>query len=116
MYKWGPAPSLNCDYGLSEQTADHVLIACSIHWALHGARGLTVLNDQSRAVLTRLLPAFNPGSTQYGVVKGLTLIPSPVCVWPGVGAFSNDDDENHGLTRNQLRFVSDKYMVKMIMS
>ena len=28
MHKWGLAPSLNCECGASEQTADHVLTAC----------------------------------------------------------------------------------------
>ena len=34
-----------------EQTADHVLTACSIHRAPHGARGLTVLDDETRCWL-----------------------------------------------------------------
>ena len=46
MHKWGLAPSPNCECGASEQTADHVLTACPIHWAPHGARGLTVLDDE----------------------------------------------------------------------
>ena len=37
--------------GASEQTADHVLTACPIHWAPHGARGLTVLDDETRCWL-----------------------------------------------------------------
>ena len=32
MHKWGLAPSLNCECGISEQTADHVLTACPIYW------------------------------------------------------------------------------------
>ena len=48
MHKWGLAPSANCECGASEQTADHVLTACPIHRAPHGARGLTVLNDETR--------------------------------------------------------------------
>ena len=51
MYKWGLAPSPNCECGASEQTADHVLTAYSIHRALHGARGLTVLDDETRCWL-----------------------------------------------------------------
>ena len=51
MYKWGLAPSPNCDCGASEQTADHVLTACPIHRAPHGARGLTVLDDETRCWL-----------------------------------------------------------------
>ena len=47
MQKWGLAPSPNCECGASEQTADHVLTACPIHRAPHGARGLTVLDDET---------------------------------------------------------------------
>ena len=51
MHKWGLAPSPNCECGASEQTADHVLTACPIHRAPHGARGLTVLDDKTRCWL-----------------------------------------------------------------
>ena len=51
FHKWGLASSLNCECGASKQTADHVLTACPIHWAPHGARGLTVLNDETRCWL-----------------------------------------------------------------
>ena len=51
MHKWGLAPSPNCECGASEQTADHVLIACPIHRASHGTRGLTVLDDETRCWL-----------------------------------------------------------------
>ena len=51
MHKWGLAPSPNCECGASEQTADHVLTACPIHRAPHGAQGLTVLDDETRCWL-----------------------------------------------------------------
>ena len=51
MHKWGLAPSPNCECGASEQTADHVLTACPIHRAPHRARGLTVLDDETRCWL-----------------------------------------------------------------
>ena len=51
MHKWGLAPSPNCECGASEQTADHVLTACLIHRAPHGARGLTVLDDETQCWL-----------------------------------------------------------------
>ena len=54
MHKWGLAPSPNCKCGASEQTADHVLTACPIHRAPHGARGLTVLNDETRCWLNNI--------------------------------------------------------------
>ena len=48
MHKWGLAPLPNCECGAFEQTADHVPTACPIHRAPHGARGLTVLDDETR--------------------------------------------------------------------
>ena len=51
IHKWGLAPSPNCECGVSEQTADHILTACSIHRAPHGARGLKVLDDKTRCWL-----------------------------------------------------------------
>ena len=62
MHKWSLASSPNCECGASEQIADHVLTACPIHRALHGARGLTVLDDETRCWLTAL-PASDSGST-----------------------------------------------------
>ena len=47
----GLAPSLNCECDASEQTAGHVLTACPIHRAPHGARGRTVLDDETRCWL-----------------------------------------------------------------
>ena len=51
MHKWGLGPSPNCECGASEQTADHVITACPIHWAPNKARGLTVLDDETRCWL-----------------------------------------------------------------
>ena len=47
MHKWGLAPSPNCECGASEQTTDHVLTVCLVHRAPHGARDLTVLDDET---------------------------------------------------------------------
>ena len=47
-YKWDLVPSPNCECGASEQTADYVLTACPIHRASHGARDLTILDDETR--------------------------------------------------------------------
>ena len=55
MHKWGLAPSPNCECGASEQTAYHVLTACLIHRAPHGARGLTVLDDETRCWLNNTI-------------------------------------------------------------
>ena len=50
-HKWGLAPSPNCECGASEQTTDHLLTASPIHRAPHGARGLTILDDETRCWL-----------------------------------------------------------------
>ena len=55
MHKWGLAPSPNCECGASDETADHVLTACPIHRAPHGARGLTVLDDETRCWLNDII-------------------------------------------------------------
>ena len=54
MHKWGLVPSPNCECGASEQTADHVLTAWPIYRAPHGARGLTVLDDETRCWLNNI--------------------------------------------------------------
>ena len=54
MHKWGLAPSPNCECGASEQAADHVLTACPNNRAPHGARGLTVLDDETQCWLNNI--------------------------------------------------------------
>ena len=51
MHKWSHVPLPNCECGASEQTADHVLTACPIHRAPHGARDVTDLDDKTRCWL-----------------------------------------------------------------
>ena len=48
MYKWGVAPSPNCECGASEQTADHTISTCPLHRAPKGIQGLLVLDDDTR--------------------------------------------------------------------
>ena len=48
MQKWCLAPLPSCECGASEQTTNHVLTACPIHRAPHGARGLMVLNNETQ--------------------------------------------------------------------
>ena len=76
MHKRGLAPSPNCECGASEQTADHVLTACPIHRAPHGARGLTVLDDETRCCIITPLPASDSGSTAVWGSKRIN--PRPV--------------------------------------
>ena len=54
MHKWGLVLSPNCECGASEQIVDHVLTAFPIHRAPHGARGLTVLDDETRYWLNNI--------------------------------------------------------------
>ena len=76
MYKWGLAPSLNCECGAPEQTADHVRIACSMHRAPDGALGLAVLDENIG--LTPSLPASYSGSTAVWSSGGDSLRLNPV--------------------------------------
>ena len=69
MHIWGLAHSPHCKCGASEQTADHVLTACPIHWAPHGARDLTVLDDETRCWLNNTTAASDPESTAALLVK-----------------------------------------------
>ena len=53
MYKWGLAPSSNCECSATKQTADPIISACPILQAPRGVAGLTVLNDDNRCPSTR---------------------------------------------------------------
>ena len=75
MHKWGLAPSPNCECGASEQTADHVLTACPIHRAPHGARGLTVLDDETRCWLNNTTASIDKPSAPVLFVSGLEWMP-----------------------------------------
>ena len=54
LYKWGLAPLANCECGVSEQTADHIISQCPIHRAPRGMFGLMVLDDETRCWLKSL--------------------------------------------------------------
>ena len=54
MYKWGLAPSLNCECGATEQTADHIISSCLIHHVPRVTRGLQVLDDATQCRLNPL--------------------------------------------------------------
>ena len=51
MYKWGLAPSPNCECGTTEQTADYIISSCLLHHVPRGTQGLQVLNDTTRCWL-----------------------------------------------------------------
>ena len=69
IHKWGLAPSPNCECGASEQTADLVLTAYPIHRAPHGARGLTVFDDETRCWVNNTTASidFDSGSAAFWV-------------------------------------------------
>ena len=48
IYKWGLAPSPNCECGANEQTADYVIFSCLLHHVPRGTRGLQVSDDATR--------------------------------------------------------------------
>ena len=47
MYKWGLAPSPDCECAATNQTADHVISTCPIYRAPRGVAGPTVLDDNA---------------------------------------------------------------------
>ena len=94
MHKWGLAPSPNCECGASEQTADHVLIACLIHRAPHGVRNLMVLDDKLDAGLITPLPASDSGSAAVWGSKRINPMPQSCLCLTCSGYPSNDDDDD----------------------
>ena len=54
MHKWGLAPTLNCECGTVEQTAEHIILTCPVHRAPTGIRGLTVLDVDTRCWLSTI--------------------------------------------------------------
>ena len=56
LYKWGVASSAACDCGAEEQTVNHVVLQCPIHWPPHGLHGLTVLDDETTEWLLNTCP------------------------------------------------------------
>ena len=57
IYKWDVTFLLNCKFGATEQTADHVILVCPIHWAPREKAGMTVLDMILDAGLMPPLPA-----------------------------------------------------------
>ena len=95
MHKWGLAPSPNCECGVSEQTADHVLTVCPIDRAPHKARDLTVLDDETRCWLNdKSLPASDPGSAAVWDSKRINPRPQSCLCLTWSGYASNDDDDD----------------------
>ena len=91
MHKWGLAPSPNCACGTSEQTADHVLTACPIHWAPYGARGLTILDDETRCWLNNTLRASDSGRAAVWGSKRINPQPQSCLCLACSGYPSNND-------------------------
>ena len=54
MHKWGLAPTSNCECGAAEQTAEHIILTCPVHWAPRGVRRLTVLDVDTRCWLSTI--------------------------------------------------------------
>ena len=94
MHKWGLAPLPNCECGASEQTGNHALTACPIHRVPHGARGLTVLDDETRCCLITPLPASDSGSAAAWGSKRINPRPQFCLCLTWSGCPSNDDDDD----------------------
>ena len=54
MHTWGLASSAKCECGVSEQTADHIILTCPMHRALQRIMGLIVLDDKTRCWLNSI--------------------------------------------------------------
>ena len=91
MHKWGLAPSPNCECGASKQTVDHVLTACPIQRAPHGARFWMMKLD---AGLITLLPASDSGSAAVWGSKKINPRPQSCLCLTWSGCPSNDDDDD----------------------
>ena len=112
-HKWGLAPSPNCECGTSEQTAYHVVTAFFIHRAPHGARGLTVLDDETRCWLNDILPASDSGSTAVWSSKKINPRPQSCLYLTWSGCPLNDDNDNE-----RERFVNllDFFLISLKMN
>ena len=56
LYRWSMSSSAACECGANEQTVDHIVIQCPIHWHPHGLHGLTVLDDETIEWLLNICP------------------------------------------------------------
>ena len=118
MHKWCLAPSPNCECGGSEQTVDYVLTACPIHRAPYGARGLTVLDDETDAGLITPLPAPDSGSAAVRGSKRINPRPqSCLCLtWSGYPSNDDDDDDDDDDVLNGIEMfkINQKKKQKLI--
>ena len=98
MYKWGLAPSPNCECGATEQTADNIISSCLIHHVPRGTCRFWM--TQLDVGLTPPVPASNLGSAVARGGKRIDLRPWPDLCWPGLslGARPNDDDDDDNCT------------------
>ena len=106
MHKWGLAPSPNCECGTSDQTADHVLTACPIHRAPHGARGLIVLDDKTRCWLNDITAVSDPGSAEVWDSKRINPRPQSCLCLTWSGYPSNDDDDEVLFSRTEIGYFA----------
>ena len=115
MHKWGLASSPNCECVASEQTADHVLTACSIHRAPHGTRGLTFWMTKLEAGLITPLPASDSGSAAFWGSKRINPRPqSCLCLtWNGY-PLNDDDDHDDELCTKANIFVFTSVFVPIL--
>jgi len=59
------ASSASCECGAEEQTVDHIVVQCPIHRPPHGMHGLTVLDDETIALLLNTWPEIYSAAKQW---------------------------------------------------
>ena len=64
LSKWGMASSVACECGAEEQTVNHVVLQCLIHWPPHGLHGLTILDDETIEWLLNTAPRSSAAASQ----------------------------------------------------
>ena len=84
MYKWGLAPSPNCECGATEQTADHVYLHVSYIMYQEEHEVCKFWMIQLDVGLTPPLPASNLGSASAWDGKRIDPRPDLDLRWPGL--------------------------------
>ena len=103
MHKWGLALSPNCECGTSEKTADHVLTACTIHQAPHGARGLMVLDDKTRCWLNNTTASDSGSLAVWGRKR---INPQPqFCLCLTCSGYPSNDNDNDNLNEHRSDYL-----------
>ena len=99
LYKWGMASTAACECGAEEQTIDHVVLKCLIHWPPHGLHGLTVLDKTIEWLLNTLRASVwyihtsisSSADCARELCKGSNGSTSLVCTWKQIFCLGSAD-------------------------